>query len=223
MEMCVCVPGWACAHVRVCGETILWIVDSPPWCQPINEVCKPSSLKKHGVGHTHFHKHSHTRAHCQHQTWTSLISGTNIGSEKLSCLPTAYILDDTKCLLLCVCVCVRGCPFLCPCVCVPLSLFGQAIKDWFRVVALKQLPSAASLTLCVERTKAFRGPHLLSIPPSPSVCLPLPTALFFLAVVLVLHSSILIRLLRLSDSALLFSNVGWVQHKHGPFICFTVW
>lgn len=49
-------------------------------CQPINEVCKPSSLKKHNIGHTHFHKHGHT------QTLLSIqpdsVSGTVCVSEE---------------------------------------------------------------------------------------------------------------------------------------------
>lgn len=199
----------------MCVGTVLWIADSRPLCQPINEVCKPSSLKKHGIGHTHFHKHSHTQP-VSASTRCAPISGM-YRRWKVFLFLTTHILDETKCLLLC------ACPFLRPRVCVYVSLFGQAIKDWFRAVSLKQLPSAASLTFHVERTKAFRGPHLLSIPLSPSVCLPLPTALFFLPVVLVLHSSILIRLLRSSDSALLFLKAGYVQNKHRLCICFTAW
>lgn len=82
-------------------------------CQPINEVCKPSSLKKHNIGHTHFHKHGHT------QTLLSIqpdsVSGT------VFVFFTAGILCSFE---------DSSSPFVASvCVCVSLSLFGQAVKD----------------------------------------------------------------------------------------------
>lgn len=89
-------------------------------CQPINEVCKPSSLKKHNIGHTHFHKHGHT------QTLLSIqpdsISGTvRVSEEEVLFFSQLVFSACLKTLLELCCVHV--------CVCVSLSLFGQAVKD----------------------------------------------------------------------------------------------
>lgn len=76
-------------------------------------------------------------------------------------------------------------------------------------VALNQLPSAdASQALCVQGTKAFKVPHLLTISLSFYVCLSLSMTQSLLASFLELRSSISIWLLHFSDSALLLSRGG---------------
>lgn len=93
-----------CVFGNVCVAHRSWTA----LCQPINEVCKPSSLKKHNIGHTHFHKHGHT------QTLLSIqpdsISGTVRVSEEevLFCSQLVFsaCLKTLLVLLLCPCVCV---------------------------------------------------------------------------------------------------------------------
>lgn len=93
-------------------------------CQPINEVCKPSSLKKHNIGHTHFHKHGHTQTLLSIQPDSSISGIPYVYRRRNPCFCvffTAGILslfeDSSSPFVVSVCVCVS------------LSLFGQAVKD----------------------------------------------------------------------------------------------
>lgn len=210
MEMCVCVCLCLWAHTCVCGL----VKDCPLLCLPINEVCKPSSLKKHSAGHTHFHKHSHT-------------STVYVTSQMLpifrhvSCKCLFFLQKRRSQTAECVSI-VCVCPFLCPRASVSMGRLGQAVKDWFGVCCFEPPAKCCLANPPCSENKSFSRPPPAKLS-SVSVCIPLPTALCFLAPFLVLHSCILIWVLHFSDSALLFANVEWAQHKHKLFLCLAVW
>lgn len=76
--------------------------------------------------------------------------------------------STSKCLISSVCLLLRSAlcvfPFFFPSARVCLE---KLWKIDLKFDALNQLPSAASLPLHVQRTKALQGPHLLTIPLSP--------------------------------------------------------
>lgn len=130
-------------------------------CQPINEVCKLSSLKKHSAGHTHTFINTVTHKHflVSRQTLLFHVYHTRYTRWKSWVLLLFFSLYSRYSLLVWGFFCVLV--LFCVRVCVSLSLFGQTVKDWFRVCCFE--PTAKC---CLANTPCSENKSFSRFPPT---------------------------------------------------------